>query len=197
MGARRAGCVILSHQADLIIFNKIFMKKNISILVIAVIIALGVGFFSGAQYQKQATKKAAFQGPSGQGFNRSNFSGATGTQRNRNGAGFTAGEILSKNDSKSITVKLVNGGSEIVFLSDSSQIMKSATGTIADLNVGEQVVVSGTANSDGSITAKSIQLGVRRPSGAGPEGVQNGQPGIDGQVQGGKGQGAQAPQVQR
>jgi hypothetical protein len=168
------------------------MKKNLPILVVAVIIALGAGFLGGLQYQKMTAKKVVMQAPGG--FNRGNFTGAVNGQRNRNGAGFTAGEIIAKNDEKSITVKLTSGGSEIVFLSNSSQIMKSATGTIADLNVGEQVVVSGTANSDGSITAKSIQLGAGRPSGLGPEGFQNGQPGANSQIQG---QGAPIPQVQK
>jgi hypothetical protein len=147
------------------------MKKNITILVIAVIVALGAGFFGGMQYQKTTVKKVATQAQGG--FNRGNFSGSVNGQRNRNGAGFTAGSVLSKNDSTSFTVKLNSGGSEIVFLSPSSKIMKSATGTIADLNVGEQVVVSGTANSDGSITANTVQLGVTGFGGNRSAGQQN------------------------
>ncbi|MDD4902170.1 MAG: DUF5666 domain-containing protein [Patescibacteria group bacterium] len=151
------------------------MKKNITILVVAVIVALAVGVFGGMQYQKMAAKKIAAQFPGGQGFNRGNFTGSVNSQRSRNGAGFTAGSVLSKNDSKSFTVKLNSGGSEIVFLSANSKIMKSATGTIDDLVAGEQVVVSGTANSDGSITATSVQLGNsgfggNRPAGAPDQG---------------------------
>jgi hypothetical protein len=121
------------------------------------LVALAGGFFGGMQYQKMAAKKVAAQFPAG--FNRGNFTGAVNGQRNRSGAGFTAGSVLSKNDSKSFTVKLTAGGSEIVFLSPNSKIMKSATGTIDDLVTGAQVVVSGTANSDGSITATNVQLG--------------------------------------
>jgi len=109
------------------------------------------------QYQKMTDKKVSALTPGG--FNRGNFTGSVNGQRTRAGAGFTAGSILSKNDGTSFTVKLSTGGSEIVFLSPSSKIMKSATGTIEDLNVGDQVVVSGTANSDGSITASNVQLG--------------------------------------
>ena len=138
------------------------MKNNIAILAVSIIVALAIGGFGGMQYQKSADSKITAKSPAGQGFNRGNFTGAVNGQRARAGAGFTQGSVLSKND-KSLTVKLATGGSEIVFLADSTQIMKSATGTIADLNVGENVVVSGTANTDGSVTAKTIQLGVRRP----------------------------------
>lgn len=141
------------------------MKKNISILIIAIIVALGAGFFGGLQYQKLASKNAIAKMAGPQGFNRDNFNGAVSGQRNRAGAGFTSGTILSKNDN-SLTVKLAAGGSEIVFLGETTEIMKSAAGTLADLNVGEQVVVSGTANSDGSITAKTVQLGTGQPNAA-------------------------------
>jgi hypothetical protein len=138
------------------------MKKNITTLIIVAIVAIGAGFFGGLQYQKMADSKLLAKFPAGAGFNRGNFTGSVNNQRARAGAGFTQGTILSKSD-KSLTVKLAAGGSEIVFLADSTEIMKSATGTIADLNVGENVVVSGTANSDGSITARTVQLGVGRP----------------------------------
>ena len=71
--------------------------------------------------------------------------------------GFTAGEIIAKDD-KSVTVKLQNGGSKIVFLSDSTEITKSAEGALSDLEIGKNISVNGTTNSDGSVTAHTIQL---------------------------------------
>lgn len=162
------------------------MKKNIIILIIAIIVAGGGGFFGGMQYQKMTGTKVATTG--GQGFNRGNFTGSVNSQRARNGAGFTAGSILSKNDDTSFTVKLAAGGSEIVFLSASSKIMKSATGTVADLIPGAQVVISGTANTDGSITATSVQLGNsgfgggNRPAGAAGQGQNPGSRGAASQT---------------
>src|SRR3989344_3765515 len=53
------------------------------------------------------------------GANAGGFRGGMSGNRIGGGGGFTAGEIIAKDD-KTVTVKLQNGGSKIVFLSDST-----------------------------------------------------------------------------
>ena len=133
------------------------MNKSI-VIIIAVTLIVGAGaFYGGMKYaENKATagrqqRTQQFSGNAGAGF-----SGGTGGGQ-RGGGGFISGEILSKDD-KSVTVKLQDGGSKIVFLSDSTKITKSTDGALSDLEVGKNVSVNGTANSDGSITAQTIQL---------------------------------------
>jgi hypothetical protein len=92
-----------------------------------------------------------------------------GNRNNAANGGFAAGEIITKDD-KSFIIKLntsnqggaansgEQGGSKIILFSDSAEIIKSVSGAVADLEIGKSVVVTGTVNSDGSITAKQIQL---------------------------------------
>lgn len=75
----------------------------------------------------------------------------------QSGTGVASGEIISKDD-KSIIVKLRDGGSKLIFFSDKTSVSKMAEGSEEDIKVGEQVAANGSANSDGSITANTIQL---------------------------------------
>ncbi|MBU1612868.1 hypothetical protein KKC87_00335 [Patescibacteria group bacterium] len=90
------------------------------------------------------------------------------TQRTggRAGGGFVSGEIIGRDD-KSLTLKLTDGGSKIVFFADSTEIGIFEKGEIADLENGKAVTVSGSPNEDGSVIAQSIQirpLGMMTPS---------------------------------
>lgn len=102
------------------------------------------------QYQKsQRSNFAASQFSSGQGGGRGQ--GRFGQDRPANG------EIISADD-KSVTVKLQDGSSMIVLLTNTTAFNKSAEGSKSDLKVGERVAVFGTENSDGSVTAQNVQL---------------------------------------
>lgn len=130
--------------------------KKIYIFIFILVVSSGVAFFAGMQYQKgRRTIIGDFQnmrGQFGQGL-RAQISGIPLQGQGRP----VSGEIIGKDD-KSITVKLSDGSSRIVFVSDSTKINKQTSGSKDDLVNGTQVFVTGTENSDGSITANSIQI---------------------------------------
>ena len=143
--------------------------NNITIPIL-VIAATAVGFFGGVQYgQSHATitaqrlqnlpaeqRQQLFQQIRSNGGFGGGVAGA-GRRGGQAGGGFMNGDILSKDD-KSITVKMRDGGSKIVFFSPSTMISKTIIGGASDLEVGKQVMVSGSTNSDGSVTAQFIQV---------------------------------------
>ena len=129
--------------------------NNKIVTVIVAIILMGASFYGGIKYSQSNTPA------------RGNLAGFPGSQNvatgTRNGRGFGAGggavigDIISK-DSGSITVKLADGSTKIVLVPASASVMKMVIGSDADLSVGKSIVANGTANSDGSITAMTIQL---------------------------------------
>jgi hypothetical protein len=134
------------------------MKKIIPIIIVA-IVAGGLSFYGGMKYGQSANPQTGstrtdFQQMRSAGVGQAGQRSGFGQGQN---GGFTGGEIISKDD-KSITVKLRDGSSKIVFVSASTEVMKSVHGSSNDLAVGEQVTVTGSANSDGSITAQSVQI---------------------------------------
>jgi len=130
--------------------------KNQSIVWIVLIIIVGAGaFFGGMKYQQSQqfnTRQFGgnFAGGVGQGGNRL-------STRVRAGGGQVIGEILNQ-DANSITVKLQDGSSKIVILSDKTSINKATSGSKLDLTSGARVAVFGTTNTDGSVTAQMIQI---------------------------------------
>lgn len=149
------------------------MEKNKIVSIIAgIAIIVGGGSFYGGMKYGQSRNLASNQ------QNRGNFANLSpeerqaraqqfgaGGQRGTRGTGggntgFASGEILSKDD-KSVIIKLRDGGSKIIFVSNSTSIAKSVKGSSGDINVGEQITAIGSANTDGSIIAESIQI---RPS---------------------------------
>ena len=141
------------------------MQKTLPLFLLAFIAVGGGSFYGGMKYQENKSpttrggrnaanlynlspeERQAFQGMRGVGVR----GGAPG------GGGAVAGDIITTDD-KSITVKLRDGGSKIVFLSDATEISKFATGTKTDLTIGTTVTARGNANPDGSVTAQSVQI---------------------------------------
>jgi len=144
------------------------MKKLLPII-IALIIVGGGAFYGGIKYSQSKTsfgdfsrqnfqnlseeqRQELFQGNIGEAFE-----GRIG--RGSNG-GFLNGEVIAK-DEQSITLKMPDGGSKIIFFSASTQISKTTGGSVEDLEIGKQITVTGEENSDGSYTAQMIQLSPR------------------------------------
>jgi len=134
-------------------------NKNTIIFIIVAIIIAGGAFYGGIIYQKNQVPAAGnFRNLQAGGANRvlgqdSNLAGRAAQ------GGFISGEILNKDD-KSLTLKLRDGGSKIIFFSDTTKVSKSTDGSNEDLVQGKEVMINGTTNADGSINAQTITLGV-------------------------------------
>ncbi|MCX6743902.1 MAG: DUF5666 domain-containing protein [Candidatus Parcubacteria bacterium] len=142
------------------------MKKTFPIIIIAVLIVGAGAFYGGMVYGKSSKPVSGAGQRFGQGGG--NFSGQRAN--GGNGDSMINGTILAKDD-KSITVKLRDNGSRIIFFSDSTSVGKFVSGASADLTVGENVMVNGKANTDGSVSASNIQIrpAVTVPNPANPQ----------------------------
>ena len=131
--------------------------QKIIAIVIAVIIIGGASFYTGTLYAK------------GNKSSNRNMPGFTsGIARGVRGNGnLVNGQILSM-DSGSITIQIPNGGSKIIFLTATTPITKTVDGALSDLTVGQQIMATGTTNSDGSISAQSIQIRPNTPENVPP-----------------------------
>ncbi len=142
------------------------IKKNPMLAgsIVAIICAV-LGFFGGMKYQQ--TKIPMF-GRSGQ----NNMSGGiqntadnkqTGTVKNtKNGTGMGFGGMqigtVSSIDDTSMTVKLQDGSSKIVILSGTTNYKTTIAAAKSDIKIGDTIAVSGSTNTDGSVSAQSVQL---------------------------------------
>lgn len=124
------------------------MNPIIIIVFVSAVVA-GISFFSGMKYQQSKTPVL--------GSSRFALNGQRGMGGNTRGFRPVSGEVLST-DEKSMTVKLPDGSTKIILLSDSTTYSKSNSGSKSDVQSGQTVTVFGTENSDGSVTAQNVQL---------------------------------------
>lgn len=141
-------------------FIIITMKDIKLVIVAAIAIAAGAGgFFGGMTYQK--SKQPTFRtGVFGAGNMMVRDGGGQATQRRSGGmmgGGMIIGEIASI-DATTMTIKTVDGGSKIVILGSGTAYKKTVDGSLTDVKQGDTVSISGTTNTDGSVTATMIQL---------------------------------------
>ena len=127
-------------------------RKHLIGTIIVLFVVAGGSFYAGKSMASATPARGQFNttfgGPGG--ANLALRGGARG--------GFTAGSIVSIANG-SISIKQQNGSStEIVLLGPSTQILKQVTGSASDLSTGAEVTVTGTPNSDGSLTATTVQI---------------------------------------
>jgi hypothetical protein len=123
------------------------MKKNLIIAIIAVLVVGAGAFYGGMKYAGSKTTSTSSQG--------TRQFGQRGA--GRNGGGFVSGTVL-KQDATSITVKMPDGSTKIIFVPSSAKVQMSVDGKLTDVAIGKTVMVNGTTNSDGSVTASNIQI---------------------------------------
>jgi len=142
------------------------MSRTLVIIIVVALLVVGGAFYGGMKYgqskiagnfanlrnlspeERQQRLQQTGAGMAG------SFGNRTG---NQSGAGFVNGDIIAKDDN-SITVKMRDNSSKIVFYSGTTEISKFANGASSDLEIGKTVTINGTVNSDGSITGQSIQI---------------------------------------
>jgi uncharacterized protein (UPF0333 family) len=134
---------------------KMEKRKMILLAVFVVVVVGGLSFYGGMKYQ--SSKSAASRAGS---FARG--AGAAGFARGGAGGGLIAGQVVAV-DSTSITIQESDGSSKIVFFTATTPVMEMVAGKASDITVGKQVNIVGMTNSDGSISATSVQL---RPAAA-------------------------------
>ncbi|HUV46798.1 MAG TPA: DUF5666 domain-containing protein [Candidatus Bathyarchaeia archaeon] len=128
------------------------LKISILAIVLVILLVAASGFFVGMKYQQtKRPSRGDFQGRMG---TRQGFPGTP----NQQGSQAVRGEIINK-DEGSITVKLTDNSSKIVLISETTEINKATKGSAEDLQTGQQVMVFGQKNEDGSVSALNIQLG--------------------------------------
>jgi len=117
---------------------------------VAVIVALGGGYYWG-KASSPSSGSGAYSAAGAYGSSTRRFAGGA------SGGGLATGQIAAI-DSSSITLQLANGNSQVVFYSSSTPVSEPTIVPVSKLTVGTNVMIGGTTNSDGSLTAQSIQV---------------------------------------
>jgi len=131
------------------------MGKTIGIILGVIVLCAAVGagaFYGGTVYERQqaANVRSAFL----------NGRGGAGGGGGGGGGGFGGGGVFG-------TVKSISGNTlqistpqnvTTVSLSDATTVMKTITGTVSDIQVGDIITVRGMPDSSGTVAADSIQV---------------------------------------
>lgn len=134
------------------------MNRTVQIALGAVIIVIGcaASFYGGMMYgkgQSQNIASAAATGaPAAQGQNGQRANGTGGP-----GGGMLSGQVQTVANGV-LTIVDSSGKLTDITVTDTTLIQKQASVPLTDLQKGESVLVSGNQASDGSVTARSVQV---------------------------------------
>lgn len=159
-------------------------KLPVATLVLALLAAGGIGFYSGVRVEKGQLKSSNTTRSAANGFGLGNTTSARAGSRSTpsqaaNGApgnGFTGGTALggatattgaSANiigtvtvvEGNTLYVTETNGDTVKVTTTDGTTVTKTVTGTVKDLAPGESVVIRGVQSSEGVYAAQSVTQG--------------------------------------
>ena len=136
-------------------------KKMVTLLIIVAVIVGGLGFFGGDAYASHKAANAMAAGPS-----LSFRNGGRGSSQRM--GGFLGGQVIAK-DPTSLTITTKDGSSKIVFVTAATPVMKEVQAQSSDVSIGQNITVIGTTNTDGSVTATSIQVRPADPANPTPK----------------------------
>ncbi len=135
------------------------MKKkfNLTNLIIVVVLFSGLFFYLGLSYQKTkmptpGSNRDAMRASLGEG----NFANSENSSRGTRG-GQIIGEIIKINE-ESFTIKLNDGGSNTIYMTDETTINQMSKADRNSLEEGREIIVSGNAQENQTIIADSIQI---------------------------------------
>lgn len=145
-------------------------KKTWILAIIAVVVVGGGSFWGGMTYAQnsQASSASSRFAASGSFAGRSGAGGFAGA-----GGGATAGTVVQVGTG-SFTVQLpyststtATTGTKLVLVNSVTQVDELESVPVSNIQVGQSVTVTGTSNSDGSVTASTVMV---RPSATGGSG---------------------------
>ena len=156
------------------------MNRTIQIIVsvVVLVIVAGGSFYGGMLYGQSESRSgrtagARFAGGANGGTPGFGVQGGTGGQGRQGGV---FGQITEVGASY-IVITDNNGKQTKVMVTDTTLIEKNASVKLTDLATGDTVIISGSAGSDGTYTARSVQVapagrfggtGGNGPNGGGP-----------------------------